>query len=200
MSWCVSLPQSRRARSRLALRCAGGDGKMAPHALDPGRRRRCRARRRDRRVRRHHHRARSGHHRDRLPACRRNAGAPTATCKRGTDDGMSARASCTVDLPADRTRTIRRPATACRRRATAAPSRPQCIEAALACIGRGPFCCGVGALCQQFGTTLRRHRATPPMLIPTTGMPMLEPHCQFTDDVCCPGCSTAARPTDPTDQ
>ena len=28
----------------------------------------------------------------------------------------------------------------------------------------------------------------PPMLIPTgIGMPMLEPHCQYTDDVCCPG-------------
>jgi hypothetical protein len=25
------------------------------------------------------------------------------------------------------------------------------------------------------------------MLIPTIGMPGLEPHCQFTDDVCCPG-------------
>jgi hypothetical protein len=102
-------------------------------------------------------------------------------CKRGTDTDMGARASCTV---------------ACQQTNANDPStcycmpvdsvQTQCIEESLACIGRGPACFGVGALCQQFGTTCNGS-GTPPMLIPTGMMPMLEPHCEFTDDVCCPG-------------
>lgn len=64
----------------------------------------------------------------------------------------------------------------------------ECIETAQACVGRGVFCGGSGALCQQGGTTCDGS-GVPPQLIPTMGMPSLEPHCQFTDDVCCAGTS-----------
>jgi hypothetical protein len=62
----------------------------------------------------------------------------------------------------------------------------QCIETAMACVGRGVFCGGVGALCKPPGSTCDGSGDLP-QLIPTFGMPMLEPHCQFVDDVCCPG-------------
>jgi len=62
----------------------------------------------------------------------------------------------------------------------------QCIETAMACVGRGVFCGGVGALCKPPGSTCDG-TGDMPQLIPTIGMPMLEPHCQFVDDVCCPG-------------
>jgi hypothetical protein len=67
----------------------------------------------------------------------------------------------------------------------------QCIEVSQACIGRGVFCGGVGAKCVQVGSTCDGG-GDPPMLIPTVGMPGFEPHCQFADDVCCPG----TTPTD----
>jgi hypothetical protein len=64
----------------------------------------------------------------------------------------------------------------------------ECIETAQACVGRGPLCGGTGALCQQGGTVCGSGvTAVPPMLVPAVGMPAFEPHCQFTDDVCCPG-------------
>lgn len=65
----------------------------------------------------------------------------------------------------------------------------QCLEPSQACVGRGVFCGGAGALCVPAGGSCSQSTpgAQPPMLIPTVGMPMLEPHCQFTDDVCCPG-------------
>jgi hypothetical protein len=65
----------------------------------------------------------------------------------------------------------------------------QCLEPAQTCVGRGVFCGGVGAVCLPAGTScaMSSSAGTPPQLIPTVGMPMLEPHCQFTDDVCCPG-------------
>lgn len=65
----------------------------------------------------------------------------------------------------------------------------QCLEPSQACAGRGVFCGGAGALCVPSGSACSSSTAgaAPPMLIPTVGMPMLEPHCQFTDDVCCPG-------------
>lgn len=62
----------------------------------------------------------------------------------------------------------------------------QCIETAQACVGRGVFCGGNGALCMKPGSTCDG-TGDPPMLIPTFGMPMLEPHCQYVNDVCCPG-------------
>lgn len=62
----------------------------------------------------------------------------------------------------------------------------QCIEPTQACIGRGVFCGGIGALCKAAGSTCDGS-GDPPMVIPTVGMPMLEPHCQYVDDVCCPG-------------
>lgn len=67
-----------------------------------------------------------------------------------------------------------------------APHDSQCIEAAQACVGRGPLCGGLGALCVHVGGTCNG-TGDPPMLIPTIGMPALEPHCQYVDDVCCPG-------------
>jgi hypothetical protein len=65
----------------------------------------------------------------------------------------------------------------------------QCLEPSQACVGRGVFCGGAGALCVPAGASCSASTpgAAPPMLIPTVGMPMLEPHCQFVDDVCCPG-------------
>ncbi|HEY2748225.1 MAG TPA: hypothetical protein VGL86_26565 [Polyangia bacterium] len=64
----------------------------------------------------------------------------------------------------------------------------ECLEPSMACIGRGVFCGGVGATCQATGTTCDGS-GDPPQLIPAMGMPALEPHCQFLDDVCCPGTS-----------
>ncbi|HXU74536.1 MAG TPA: hypothetical protein VN947_34815 [Polyangia bacterium] len=65
----------------------------------------------------------------------------------------------------------------------------QCIETAQACVGRGALCGGTGAMCQPVGTTCGQSGVTavPPMLVPSVGMPAFEPHCQFTDDVCCAG-------------
>jgi hypothetical protein len=74
----------------------------------------------------------------------------------------------------------------------------QCIEEAQACIGRGVFCGGAGALCKKPGSTCDG-TGDPPMLIPTIGMPGLEPHCQFDKDVCCPGTSTITDGGMPTD-
>ena len=62
----------------------------------------------------------------------------------------------------------------------------ECVETAQACVGRGVFCGGLGALCKPPGATCDG-TGDPPMLIPTVGMPTLEPHCQFVGDVCCPG-------------
>jgi len=77
-------------------------------------------------------------------------------------------------------------------------TQTQCLETAMACVGRGVFCGGVGALCKPPGSTCDGS-GDMPQLIPVFGMPMLEPHCQFQDDICCPGTS---GPTDggvPTD-
>jgi len=73
----------------------------------------------------------------------------------------------------------------------------ECVETAQACIGRGVLCGGLGALCQKSGSTCDG-TGDPPMLIPTIGMPTLEPRCQFLDDVCCPGMSPSdgGMPTD----
>ena len=68
----------------------------------------------------------------------------------------------------------------------------QCIETAQACVGRGPLCMGTGALCLPAGSMCGGPGGVPPMLVPAMGMPALEPHCQYTDDVCCTGTS----PTD----
>lgn len=62
-----------------------------------------------------------------------------------------------------------------------------CIEPVQACIGRGVFCGGIGALCKDKDHPTCDGSGDAPMLIPTFGMPALEPHCQYTDDVCCPG-------------
>ena len=71
-----------------------------------------------------------------------------------------------------------------------------CLETAQACIGRGVFCGGVGARCKRSSAPTCDGTGDLPMLIPTIGMPMLEPHCQFTDDVCCPGPSDGGVATD----
>jgi hypothetical protein len=62
----------------------------------------------------------------------------------------------------------------------------QCLETAQACVGRGVFCGGGGARCLAKGSSCASSGGDPPMLIATSG-PSLEPHCQFTDDVCCGG-------------
>ena len=61
-----------------------------------------------------------------------------------------------------------------------------CIETAQACVGRGVFCGGASARCQAPGSTCDGSGDLP-MLIPTFGMPMLEPHCQYVGDICCSG-------------
>ncbi|MCU1280351.1 MAG: hypothetical protein JWM53_3897 [bacterium] len=59
-----------------------------------------------------------------------------------------------------------------------------CIEMAQACVGRGVFCGGAAARCKPKGSTCDG-TGDLPMMIPTIGIPMLEPHCQYVDDVCC---------------
>ena len=60
-----------------------------------------------------------------------------------------------------------------------------CIETAQACVGRGVACPGVSARCKRFDSPVCDGTGDLPMLIPTIGMPILEAHCQYTDDVCC---------------
>jgi hypothetical protein len=75
------------------------------------------------------------------------------------------------------------------------PITTQCLETAQACVGRGVFCGGMGARCVAAGTMCGTSGGDPPQLLPMTGLidggvgvgPALEPHCQFTDDICCPG-------------
>ncbi len=57
----------------------------------------------------------------------------------------------------------------------------QCLEPAQVCVGRGVLCSGPGARCAPAGGGCAG--SDPPMLVPVSG-PSLEPHCQFTDDVC----------------
>ena len=73
-----------------------------------------------------------------------------------------------------------------------------CLETSMACVGRGPLCAGTGALCQAVGTACNGS-GDPPQLVPTMGMPSLEPHCQYSDDVCCPGTSGPTDGGAPTD-
>jgi hypothetical protein len=71
---------------------------------------------------------------------------------------------------------------------TPGPVAVQCLETAQACQGRGMFCGGTGARCLAAGTACSTSGGDPPQLVPSTGVgPALEPHCQFVDDVCCPG-------------
>jgi hypothetical protein len=63
-----------------------------------------------------------------------------------------------------------------------------CIEQAQACVGRGVVCAGAGARCKRFDTPACDGTGDLPELVPSTMMiPMLEPHCAYVDDVCCPG-------------
>jgi hypothetical protein len=58
----------------------------------------------------------------------------------------------------------------------------------MVCVGTGPFCGGIGARCMPKGGSCGSSGGDPPQLVPTTGVgPALEPHCQYVDDVCCPG-------------
>lgn len=70
-----------------------------------------------------------------------------------------------------------------------------CIEQAQTCVGRGVVCLGAGARCKRFDDTTCDGNGDPPELVPTLGMPMLEPHCAFVDDVCCPGVNDGGVPT-----
>jgi hypothetical protein len=60
-----------------------------------------------------------------------------------------------------------------------------CIEQAQTCVGRGVLCLGTGARCKRFDHPTCDGTGDLPELIPTINMPMLEPHCAYTDDVCC---------------
>ena len=67
-----------------------------------------------------------------------------------------------------------------------------CLETPQACVGRGVFCGGSGARCLPAGEACTTAGGDPPQLIPTGGTgPSLEPHCEFVDDVCCPGTTAA---------
>jgi hypothetical protein len=61
-----------------------------------------------------------------------------------------------------------------------------CLETAQACVGRGVFCGGSGARCKP-ANSVCDGTGDLPMLVPSIGMPSLEPHCQYLDDVCCAG-------------
>jgi hypothetical protein len=84
------------------------------------------------------------------------------------------------------------------------PVSTQCQESAMVCIGRGVFC-AVGSHCVAAGKTCS-DTGDPPQLvsvgmdvgdagIPDAG-PGLEPHCQYVDDVCCPGAVIDASVSD----
>ena len=60
-----------------------------------------------------------------------------------------------------------------------------CQEPSQLCVGRGPYCAGPAAFCLQKGGTCEGSEGDPPQLVPVAGQAALEPHCQFTDDVCC---------------
>ncbi|MGZ3425598.1 MAG: hypothetical protein ACXVCV_03065 [Polyangia bacterium] len=69
-----------------------------------------------------------------------------------------------------------------------------CIEQAQTCVGRGVFCPGAAARCKRFDQPTCDGTGDLPELIPTIGMPMLEPHCAYVDDVCCAGASDGGLP------
>jgi hypothetical protein len=66
-----------------------------------------------------------------------------------------------------------------------------CLETPQAFIGRGPVCNGAGARCLPAGASCTQADmagSEPPQLVGySDGGATLEPRCQFTDDVCCPG-------------
>jgi hypothetical protein len=70
----------------------------------------------------------------------------------------------------------------------------QCLEVTQLCVGRGPYCAGPGAFCLQAGQSCDGAEGDPPQLVPASGEVGLEPHCQFTDDVCCGGQLDAGVP------
>jgi hypothetical protein len=63
----------------------------------------------------------------------------------------------------------------------------QCLEPQMLCVGKGRVCTGGGAHCLPAGATDCSADGDPPQLVPVDGQPTLEPRCQYTDDVCCPG-------------
>ncbi|HEX4460127.1 MAG TPA: hypothetical protein VIA18_19245 [Polyangia bacterium] len=67
------------------------------------------------------------------------------------------------------------------------PIDVQCQEPQMLCVGRGPVCTGGGAHCLPAGSSDCSADGDPPQLVPVDGQPTLEPRCQYTDDVCCPG-------------
>ena len=166
---------------------AGGLQDGAPCVGPSGCRRRC-ARRRGGRVRLVDHRARPGHHRHRLPACRAQCyRRRDCSCIRGqTSRAAAAPSSCRVLRPGrsvdvrlpdgrrhrSRCRDLRATANASRRRSRASGAASSAAGSGRCARSRGSTCDGTG---------------DPPMLIPTIGMPTLEPHCQFTRRRLLPG-------------
>lgn len=69
-----------------------------------------------------------------------------------------------------------------------------CQEPTQLCVGRGPYCAGPGAFCLGKGGICEGSEGDPPQLVPVPGEAALEPHCQFTDDVCCGGQLDAGVP------
>ena len=69
-----------------------------------------------------------------------------------------------------------------------------CMDPSQVCIGRAPAVCpGAGARCIPAGLSCSGSvdNEAPPQLVAAVlldgGEPVLEPHCAYADDVCCPG-------------
>jgi hypothetical protein len=70
-------------------------------------------------------------------------------------------------------------------------SGQMCIEPLQLCVGRGVLCAGAGARCfdpRQLNGTCPSTGGDPPALVAVgDGGVASEPHCNYADDVCCPG-------------
>jgi hypothetical protein len=63
-----------------------------------------------------------------------------------------------------------------------------CIEPDQVCTGRATSLCpGTGARCLPVGHSCASGGGDPPQLVGTGPNGTLQPRCQYTDDVCCPG-------------
>jgi hypothetical protein len=111
--------------------------------------------------------------------CNRGTGSG-GLCVVGCSDPNDPTCACPVNVPGD----------------MGPPIPVQCVETAQECVGRGPLC-ATTSHCQQAGTTCSMSAvSTPPQQVAINvdgGTPTLESHCQFADDICCPG---PASPSD----
>ena len=106
--------------------------------------------------------------------------APSACYKLGTDCGC-ARADVLSATPSCRTCDPRIEPCTC-------SSANQCLSEANVCVGRQALRCeGVGARCLPAGQSCASAGGVPPNQVGSGTSATLEPHCAYTDDVCCPG-------------